>query len=90
MGHWHARALDSRDGDDIRRGFRTEICNSRGVYHVDPTGKPEMELSKEWERKAEAVESEGFARLGAVLRDVAKSYERDANSVKLEYEVDTD
>lgn len=84
-GLWIARsvanALNARDAEEMRSGFRTEVFNSRGVHWVDPTGKPERELAEQWRQKAGAIENAGFARFAAVLRDLAESYDRDAERV---------
>lgn len=76
-----ASALNDRDDDHLRRGFSTSLYNSLGVHWVDPTGKPERELAEEYRRKAEEVENAGFQRLASTLRDMAASYEREAERV---------
>lgn len=80
-----ANALNDRDADIIRDGFMTGILNSRGVYTVDPTGKPEFELAKQYRLKADEVENAGFHRLATTLRDVADSYERQAERIVAEH-----
>jgi hypothetical protein len=76
-----ATALNGRDADEIRDGFRTGIYNSRGVHWVDPTGRPEKELAEQFRRKAEEVEDAGFLRLAIALRDVAVTYDRQAKRI---------
>ncbi len=80
-----ANALNDREADEMRRGFRTEAYNSRGVHSVDPTGANEHALAEKWRQKAEAVEDTGFARFAASLRELAESYEREAESVAEQY-----
>jgi hypothetical protein len=80
-----ARALNGRDAEEMRNGFRIEVFNSRGVHSVDPTGKPEKELAELWRQRAEAIESAGFARFAATLKDLAKSYDRDAERIIAEH-----
>jgi hypothetical protein len=84
-GLWIARsvasALNARDAEEMRSGFRTEVFNSRGVHWVDPTGKPERELAEQWRQKADAIENAGYARFAVVLRGLADSYARDAERV---------
>lgn len=76
-----ASALNDRDDEHLRQGYRTAIYNSRGVHWVDPTGKPEKELAEQYRRKAEDVENAGFQRLASMLRDVAAGYEHEAERV---------
>jgi hypothetical protein len=76
-----AAALNARDAEDMRNGFRTELYNSRGVHWVDPTGAPERELATKYRAQAEAVENAGYHRLATTLRELAMSYEREADGV---------
>lgn len=76
-----AAALNAKGGVDMRNGFRTELFNSRGVYWVDPTGKPERELASSYRGQAEAVDDAGFHRLATTLRDLAVDYDREAERV---------
>lgn len=76
---WHQRnVLNARDADDIRTGFQTEIFNSRGVFFVDPQGRPDRELAKKYRGRADEVEVHGYHRLATALREVAASYDRQA------------
>jgi hypothetical protein len=85
-----AKTLNDRTADDIRRGFRTEVLNSRGVHRVDPTGKPERELAEQWNTKADAIEAAGFARIASTLKELAESYNRQADQVALRHRVTDD
>ena len=76
-----ATALNAKDAGDMRDGYRSELFNSRGVHWVDPTGKPEKELADKYRAQAEAVESVGYHRLATMLRELAGSYEREAERV---------
>jgi len=76
-----AAVLDARDADVVRGGYSTELYNLRGVHWVDPTGKPERELAATYRRKAESVEEAGYPRLAAALRELAKTYEDEAERV---------
>jgi len=80
-----AAALNDREADDMRRGFRTGTFNSRGVHWVDPTGKPERELAEQFQTKAEDVENAGFQRLAVTLRDLADDYDREARRIAEEH-----
>jgi hypothetical protein len=76
-----AAALNDRDTNKMLDGFRTGTYNSRGVHSVDPTGKPERELAKEFRRKAEEVENAGFQRFAVTLKSLAEGYDRDAERI---------
>jgi hypothetical protein len=83
-----AAALNAKDAEDMRSGFRTELFNSRGVHWVDPTGRPERELASRYRAQAEALDDAGFHRLAATLRELAASYEREAERVSSRHAVD--
>ena len=76
-----ANALNAKDAEDIRRGFRLGIFNSRGVHWVDPTGKTEKELAAKYRQQAEEVETHGYQRFAVTLRELADSYEREAERI---------
>lgn len=80
-----AAALNDRDADDVRHGYRTGTYNSRGAHWVDPTGKPERELAEQFRSKAEEVENAGFQRFAVTLRSVADGYDREAEQVISEH-----
>jgi hypothetical protein len=79
-----AAALNEKDADDMRKGFTAELFNMRGV-HSWTAGKEERKLSENYRSQAEKVEAAGYHRLANALRDLAVSYERDA-----EHEASTD
>jgi hypothetical protein len=76
-----AAALNDREADDMRNGFRTGTYNLRGVHWVDPTGKPERELAEQFRSKAEEVENAGFQRFAVTLRGLADGYDREAERI---------
>jgi len=76
-----ADALNSKDADKMRDGFRMAIFNSRGVHWIDPTGKPELELSAKYRKQAEEVENVGYQRLAVTLRELADSYDNEAKRI---------
>jgi hypothetical protein len=81
INHTVAEALNRNDAVDMRNGFNTELFNSRGAYLVDPSGKPELELSKKYKEQAEAVENAGYYRLASTLRQLANSYANGAKQI---------
>ncbi|WP_157259832.1 hypothetical protein [Chamaesiphon minutus] len=80
IDHTVAKALNAKDSEKMRRGFETGIYNSRGVYSVDPTGKPERKLAEQYRQKAEAVENAGYHRFAETLRSISDQYIRDGES----------
>lgn len=73
-----ATVLNAKDAGEMRLGFEIETFNSRGVHTVDPEGKPERELAGQYRMRAEEVEIRGYHRLATTLREVAASYDREA------------
>ncbi len=80
-----ADALNDKNAEEMRKGFRIAIFNSRGVYTVDPTGKPERKLAERYRQKAEDIENAGYQRFAATLRSLAESYDRDADRIVAEH-----
>jgi hypothetical protein len=76
-----AEALNGKDAEKMRNGFRLEVLNSRGAHWVDPTGKPERELAAKYRQRAEDVEDAGYQRLAATLKELAESYDHDAERI---------
>ena len=76
-----AAALNAKDAEDMRDGFRNELYNARGVHWVDPTGAPERELATKYRAEAEAIEKAGYHRVATLLRELAASYEREGARV---------
>lgn len=76
-----AAALNDREADDMRNGFRTGTYNIRGAHWIDPTGKPERELAEQFRSKAEEVENAGFQRFAVTLRGLADGYDREAERI---------
>jgi hypothetical protein len=72
-----AEALNAKDAESLRNGFVSGLFNERGV-HGFSAGKDEMELARRFHRDAEAAEGKGYSRLATSLRELARSYERDA------------
>ncbi len=73
-----ASALNAKDAGDMRSGFHSGLFNSRGVHWVDPEGKEERKLAVKYKEQAEAVETAGYYHVAATLRELASSYEREA------------
>lgn len=77
INHSVAEVLNARDANDMRDGFRIQLFNSRGVYPFT-NGQAERELAKKYRLQAEEIESHGFHRLANTLRELATSYEYNA------------
>ena len=80
-----AEALNLEDTEPLRRGYSLGIMNSRGVYMVDPTGKPENELAAKYRQQAEEIENAGFHRFASILKGLAKTYEKEAKRIVEEH-----
>lgn len=76
-----AEVLNGKDAKAMRDGFKDALYSSRGVYVVDPTGKSEKELAAKYRKQAEAVDQAGYPRLAATLRELAETYEREAERI---------
>ncbi len=77
LHHSAAKALNAKDANDMRDGFRTALFNSRGAFW-GTAGKEERELAEKYRTQAEEVETHGYHRLADCLRKLADSYKRDA------------
>ncbi len=80
-----ASSLDDANAEEMRNGFTQQVYNSRGVHWVDPSGAPEKELALEWRNKADEIESEGLVRFASKLKQLADSYDREADRIKDEH-----
>ncbi|MBT4255413.1 MAG: hypothetical protein HOD07_03950 [Gammaproteobacteria bacterium] len=85
-----AQFINTRELDEIRRGYSTEVYNSRGVHWVDPSGNQEIELSEHWRGRAEEIEVAGYPRFAATLRGLADSYIHEAERVKVDIATERD
>jgi hypothetical protein len=72
-----AAVLNSRDADEMRSGFVTELFNRRGV-HSFTHGREERELAAKNREKADALDAKGFIRFGTTMREFAERYDRQA------------
>lgn len=86
IDHAVAVELNDQEADKMRNGYFRGRLAARGMYSIDPTGKPEKELAEQFRREAKDVENSGFHRFAVTLRDLAEYYEREAESVVLEHQ----
>lgn len=80
-----ARILNDQDHNQTRRGYSIGVANSRGAHWIDPAGTPEKELSVQYHQKAEEVENAGYHRFAITLRNIAKSYDAEAEEIISEH-----
>jgi hypothetical protein len=78
-----AEVLNDATHDLMRIAFTVELANQRGVFTWS-AGEEERKLAAAYREKASAVDKEGFFRLAASVRDLATSYERDADREAVE------
>ncbi|MAA96094.1 MULTISPECIES: hypothetical protein [unclassified Arsukibacterium] len=76
-----AAALNEREVEEMRDGYRTGTYNSRGAHIIDPTASPERELAEQFRNKAEEIENAGFQRFAVTLKGLANSYDREADQI---------
>lgn len=80
-----ADALNAKDAEIMRNGFRCAIFNSRGVHTVDPTGEAERQLAQKYRQQADEVENCSYQRFAATLRELAEDYDFDAGRIIADY-----
>lgn len=68
------KVLDAKENAEMRKGYQIGMFNQRGVYIVDPEGKPEKTLAAKFEGMADSVEEMGYSRFSDTLRDIAQNY----------------
>ena len=54
------------------------MVNSRGAHIVDPSGKPEFELEKQYKQYADSIDELGYFRFAKTLRDIARGFHYEA------------
>lgn len=72
-----AEALNAKDAGEMRSGFTCELFNMRGT-HGYTAGKEEREIAAGYYTRAEALDQKGYHRFATAIRELVKSYERDA------------
>lgn len=80
-----AEALNDKNADSMRNGFLSGKINSRGVVSIDPMGKPELELSADYFKKADEIEISGFYRLAETLKELGNFYNKEASRIISEH-----
>ena len=68
-----AAMLNTKAYEDMRRGFTTELFNTRGA-HLSNGGKAERELATSYKAKGNALDGAGYPRIAAALQELAESY----------------
>jgi len=76
-----AAALNDREADEMRDGYRTGTYNARGIHWIDPKANPEIKLAEQFRIKAEDAENSGFQRFAVTLRGLADRYDREAERI---------
>ncbi len=82
-----ASALNAKDAEKMRDGFRIGIYNSQG-RSFGPTGEPERERAEKYKQKAEEVENSGYHRFAVALKKLAEEYEREAEIYDAEHDAE--
>ena len=76
-----AEALNSRNAEAMRDGYRAALYNSRGVHRVDPQARPERTLAVGYRKRADEIENAGYQRIAQTLRNLASMYDSDAERI---------
>lgn len=82
-----AKALNDKDAAKMRSGFMRGRINLRGV-HWGTRGEEERKIAADYCVKAEALDDNGYPRFAGTVRDLAKSFEREAQREAYEEELD--
>ena len=83
-----AEFLNKKEFENMRIGYRLGIFNSRGAHWINPTGTPEKELAKKYRQQADEIEIIGYHRFASTLRELADSYDREAESIVEEHQIE--
>ena len=78
-----AEILNSNE--TIQDGYKNEAFNSVGVVNCDENGTAYLQKRDEYRQKAEDTELAGYYNLATALREVAQSFELDAEHMKETY-----
>ncbi len=76
-----ASAMNHKDRSKLREGYFAGVRNSRGAHMFDPEAKKEKELANKFRQRAEEIENSGYQRLATTLREIAESYDREAERI---------
>lgn len=78
-----AEFLNKRESKKAREGFETGKYNSRGVVQEAPDslGEEDRKLAEQYRNKAKDLNSNGFERFAQTLRNLAETYERQAEQM---------
>jgi hypothetical protein len=80
-GKWPCEAVrdlfEHLKSEELERGFRTSLYNSRGFHRRGKGGDQERALTQKFRTIKELVQSK-WPRTGALLRSIAEGYEREA------------
>lgn len=80
-----AELFNQKESDLLRRGYRSEVINSRGIYSIEAGAKQEKALAAKYAGYSKALEKEGYIRFASVLKSIADDYEEEAKNIIEEY-----
>lgn len=76
-----AELLNQDEYEAMRRGFSSEIINSRGVHWVDPEAKEEFNFAKKYHDQSAACRISGYHRLANTLDEAEMFYQHEAERI---------
>ena len=82
------RELNKIENEEMRVGYRIGLVNQRGVRWIDPEGKPEYKLAKQYKALSELAESLGYAKFAETLLFISEEYTREAEQHIREHRIE--
>ena len=75
--------LNRAENEELRIGYYLEMFNQRNanVHFVDPEGKPELALSKDFRGRANMAEEKGYSRYADALNKIADMHDKEARDI---------
>lgn len=77
LPHEIAKLMEKKGNVRMLRSFEVAMFNSRGVHHVDKTGKDDAELAAKYEKMADEAEGFGYNGLAREVRHIANIIKED-------------
>ena len=73
--------LNKVENDEMRLGYYSALAYPWGVRWIDPEGKPELNMAKDFYNRAEIAEEKGYSRYANTLKNISKHFTREAEKI---------